>query len=287
MSKDFADSKFDWMSHRISQRGFRSSSSEQSIRRSGLLMFQSILNRTNCSICPQTISGAKRSSDEPSRHPDSKWQTQRGFYSVNCFYDSIWIVRISPCAHCCVLRVTTYCENTKGHLCQNHKMEQVVSEAGATAPSQSMQQMLQTELEHHTHQTKQTPQTGEIVPVNVRVWSYPLQYRFLYFFPSHSQASWPANCWKLFVTAADAPIWSGGGMVFRSSSGFYNDEHFDIERERLKRATPKSHFQTERHWSETIRWSRNVLDSIWWHVTSAPLIRPVSWKRISWNQYWS
>ena len=45
-------------------------------------------------------------------------------------------------------------------------MEQVVSEAGATAPSQQTQQMQQTELEQ---QTEQTPQTGETVPVNVEV----------------------------------------------------------------------------------------------------------------------
>ena len=36
-------------------------------------------------------------------------------------------------------------------------------------------------------------------------------------------------------------------MDFRSSSGFYNDEHLNIERESLKRAAPKSHFRTERH----------------------------------------
>ena len=48
-------------------------------------------------------------------------------------------------------------------------MEQVVSEAGVTAPSQQTQQMKQTELEHHTHQTEQTPQTGETTPVNVEV----------------------------------------------------------------------------------------------------------------------
>ena len=62
------------------------------------------------------------------------------------------------------------------------------------------------------------------------------------FFPSHSQGSWLTCCWKVSVSAAVAPIWSGERMLFKSCSVFYNDEHFNIERERVKRTALNSHF---------------------------------------------